>query len=76
MTDALQQKKEGLRELCYLLMATILKIAPDDFIEQNLQKFLTTIKFNSFFQPNKDKQKDPSKELKLLCQLLVPGYLS
>jgi len=43
--DALQQKKENLREEGLLLMATILKIAPDDFVEQNLAKFLATIKF-------------------------------
>lgn len=30
-------------------MATILKIAPDDFVEQNLAKFLATIKFQNFF---------------------------
>jgi len=38
--EVLQSKKEDLHSECWLLMATILKISPSDFLEQNLNKFL------------------------------------
>ena len=43
-------------------MATILKVETEDFVEQNLAKFLTQIKFNQFFQNKKTYQ----TELKLI----------
>jgi len=39
-------KKESLREYAHYLMATILKIESESFVEQNIQKFLSQIKFN------------------------------
>lgn len=46
-------KKESLREYAHYLMATILKVETEDFVEQNLSKFLTAVKFNQFFQSKK-----------------------
>ena len=37
----LLSKKEGLREYAHYLMASILKVETEDFVEQNLSKFLT-----------------------------------
>jgi hypothetical protein len=49
----LLSKKEGLREYAHYLMASILKVETEDFVEQNLSKFFTQIKFNQFFQSKK-----------------------
>lgn len=46
-------KKESLREYAHYLMATILKVETEDFVDRNLGKFLTQIKFNQFFQSKK-----------------------
>ena len=62
-------KKDSLREYAQYLMATILKVETEDFVEQNLAKFLTQIKFNQFFQNKKTYQ----TELKLINQLYYSG---
>ena len=43
-------KKDNFREHSFLLMATILKVSSEDFIEQKLASFLDKVKFNTFFQ--------------------------
>jgi hypothetical protein len=55
-------KKESLREYAHYLMATILKVETEDFVEQNLGRFLEQIKFNAFFQS----KKTYASELKLI----------
>jgi hypothetical protein len=50
-------------------MATILKVETEDFVEQNLGKFLTSIKFNQFFSSKKTYH----DELKLVNQLYYSG---
>lgn len=52
-TDQLA-KKESLREYAHYLMATILKVETEDFVDQNLGKFLAQVKFNQFFQTTKN----------------------
>ena len=75
MAEKLAERKEKLREQAYLLMAQILKISTDDFLNQNLSKFLTIIKFQKFFQSTKEVSAEQTLgQLKIINQLLVGGH--
>ena len=45
--------RQSFKEHAILLMATILKISHEDFVEQKLPSFLTLIKFKEFFKSKK-----------------------
>ena len=45
--------RQSYREHAILLMATILKISHEDFVEQKLASFLTLVKFKEFFKSKK-----------------------
>ena len=57
------------KEHAVLLMATILKISSEEFIEQKWVSFLTMIKFKDFFKS----KKTYAYELKIANQLYLAG---
>ena len=61
--------RQSFREHAILLMATILKVSHEDFVEQKLASFLTLIKFKEFFKS----KKTYAFELKITNQLYLAG---
>ena len=61
--------RQSFKEHAVLLMATILKISGDDFVEQKLVSFLTLIKFREFFKS----KKTYALEVKITNQLYLAG---
>jgi hypothetical protein len=77
VTEHLANRKDNLKEQAHLLMAQILKISTDDFLETNIEKFKSTIKLKQMFMLKKDGEGGPQvalKELRLINQLVVGGH--
>ena len=61
--------RQTYKEHAVLLMATILKISHETFVEQKWANFLTLIKFSGFFKS----KKSYATELKICNQLFITG---